>query len=194
MTGCVDLVMGDTPTFESSEATVSESAIEESGYQLSSSDTQTITRNVSAVGQERTVRVRNHVSEYNRSMSLGPLGDRELGRFVVFTTPEIEIAGQTMNPAADWSERRVLTEVASQYAGLDDVSHEGNRTVSMLGSERSVEQFSAATTIGGEEIDVFVHVTKFRHEGDVVVGLGVHPEQLPDEQDRHDVMFSGLQH
>lgn len=192
--GCVDLVMGDTPTFESSEANVSEAAIEESGYQQSASDTQNVTRNVSAAGQERTVRVTNHVTQYNRSLSLGPFGDQELGRFVVFTTPTVDIAGQTMNPATDWSERRVLEEVATRYAELDDISHEGNRTMSILGAERSVEQFSAVTTIGGSQIDVFVHVTKFQHEGDVVVGIGVHPQQLPDEQDRQDVMFGGIRH
>jgi len=192
--GCVDLVMGNTPTFESSEANVSDAAIEESGYELSESDTQNVTRNVSAAGQERTVRVTNHVTQYNRSLSLGPFGDRELGRFVVFTTPEVEIAGQTMNPAADWSERRVLTEVAQEYASLNDISHVDNRTVSILGSERDVEQFAGTTTVGSNEIDVFIHVTKFTHEGDIVVGIGVHPQQLPDEQDRQDAMFGGIQH
>lgn len=194
LTGCVDLVMGNTPTFESSEANVSESALEESGYQASASETQNVTRNVSAAGQERTVRVTNHVTQYNRSMSLGPFGDQELGRFVVFTTPEVDVAGQTMNPAADWSERRILEEVATEYASLDDISHEDNRTVSVLGSERSVEQFSGTTTIEGSEIDVFIHVTKFQHEGDVVVGIGVHPQQLPEEQNRQDLLFEGIEH
>lgn len=192
--GCVDLVMGDTPTYASSEANVSETALEESGYQPSASDTQNVTRNVSAAGQERTVRVTNHVTQYNRSMSLGPLGEQELGRFVVFTTPEVEIVGQTMNPVADWSERRVLKEVATQYAKIEDINHVDNRTVSILGSERSVEKFSGVTTVGGNQVDVYIHVTKFRHEGDFVVGIGVHPQQLPDEQDRQDVMFGGIEH
>lgn len=192
--GCVDLVMGNTPTFASSEANVSDGALEDSGYELSSSDTQNVTRNVSVAGQERTVRVTNHVTEYNRSLSLGPFGDAELGRFVLFTTPEIQIAGQTMNPAADWSERRVLTEVAQRYASLNDVSHEENRSVAILGEARTVEQFAGTTTVGGDEIDVVVHVTKFTHEGDVVVGIGIHPQELPDEEDRQDDLFSGVQH
>lgn len=192
--GCVDLVMGNTPTFESAEANVSDGALEESGYEFAGSDTQNLTRNVSAAGQERTVRVSNHVTEYNRSLSLGPFGERELGRFVVFTTPEIEMAGQTMNPAADWSERRVLTEVAQQYASLTDISHVDNRSLAILGEARTVEQFAGTTTVGNDEIDVFIHVTKFTHDGDVVVGIGVHPQQLPDEQDRQDDMFSGIQH
>ena len=192
--GCVDLVMGNTPTFESAEANVSDGALEESGYEFAGSDTQNLTRNVSAAGQERTVRVSNHVTEYNRSLSLGPFGERELGRFVVFTTPEIEMAGQTMNPAADWSERRVLTEVAQQYASLTDISHVDNRSLAILGEARTVEQFAGTTTVGNDEIDVFIHVTRFTHDGDVVVGIGVHPQQLPDEQDRQDDMFSGIQH
>lgn len=192
--GCVDLVMGNTPTFESSEANVSEEALEESGYQPSHSDTQNVTRNVSAAGQERTVRVTNHVTQYNRSMSLGPLGEQELGRFVVFTTPAVEMVGQTMNPVADWSERRVLDEVATEYAELDDISHVDSRTVSVLGSERTVEKFSGVTTVGDDEIDVYIHVTKFRHEDDFVVAIGVHPQQLPEEQDRQDVLMGGIEH
>lgn len=192
--GCVDLVMGNTPTFESSEANVSDEALEESGYQLSESDTQNVTRNVSAAGQERTVRVTNHVTQFNRSMSLGPLGDQELGRFVVFTTPAVEMFGQTMSPVEDWSERRVLEEVATEYAEIEDISHEDNRTMTILGEERSVEVFTGTTTVGGNDVDVYIHVTKFRHEDDYVIALGVHPQQLPDEQDRLDLLFQGIEH
>ncbi|MCU4798967.1 DUF6517 family protein [Halobacteria archaeon HArc-gm2] len=192
--GCVDLVLGNTPTFESSEANVSETALDGSGYELSSSDTQVISRNVSVAGQERTVRVINHVTQYNRTLSLGPFGDRELGRVIVFTTPQIEMAGQALNPATDWSERRVVTEVAQRYAGIDDVSRDSNRTVPILGAEREVVKFSGTTTVGGDDVGVYVHVTKFTHEGDVVVGIAVHPQQLPDEEDRQDVLLSGIQH
>lgn len=192
--GCVDLVMGNTPTFESSEANVSDEALEESGYQLSESDTQNVTRNVSAAGQERTVRVTNHVTQFNRSMSLGPLGDQELGRFVVFTTPAVEMFGQTMSPVEDWSERRVLEEVATEYAEIEDISHEDNRSMTILGEERSVEVFTGTTTVGGNDVDVYIHVTKFRHEDDYVIALGVHPQQLPDEQDRLDLLFQGIEH
>jgi hypothetical protein len=192
--GCVDLVLGNTPTFESTEANVSEEAIEASGYQPSLSETQNVTRNVSAAGQERTVRVTNHVSQYNRTISLGPLGDQELGRFVVFTSPAVEMVGQTMNPVADWSERRVLEEVATEYAELEDISHEDSRTLTILGEERDVEVFSGTTTVEDSEIEVYIHVTKFRHEDDFVVGIGVHPQQLPDEQERLDEMFQGVQH
>jgi len=104
------------------------------------------------------------------------------------------MAGQTMNPAADWSERRVLTEVAQQYASLTDISHVDNRSLAILGEARTVEQFAGTTTVGNDEIDVFIHVTKFTHDGDVVVGIGVHPSSFPDEQDRQDDMFSGIQH
>lgn len=192
--GCVDLVMGNTPTFESDEANVSDDALEESGYQQSASTTENVTRDVSAAGQERTVRVTNHVTQYNRSMSLGPFGDQELGRFVVFTTPAVEMAGQTMSPVQDWDERRILEEVAGEYAELNDISHEENRTMTILGEERSVKVFSGTTTIQDNDVDVNIHVTKFRHGDDFVVGIGVHPQQLPEEQNRQDLLFEGIQH
>jgi hypothetical protein len=191
--GCVGLITGETVAFEAEPATVDSAALDSTGYEENRSDSSTITRNVSVVGQERTVRITNHVSEYRRAVELGPLGDLELARVVVLSTPGAKVAGQTLNPAASWSNRRLVEEVVQRSEGVSDVTFERNRTVRILGESRTVSTFSGTSTVQGQEIDVLVHVTSFEHEGDVIVAVGVHPQRI-DEQDRVDTMFGGIQH
>ncbi len=193
--GCLSLVTGGTAQFDSSPATVSESALSETGYSESARSSENVTRNFTVAGQERTVQVTNHVAQYERNVSLGPLGEYELARFVAFSTPAVEIAGQTFNPVADWSERRIVRELSAEYSGLSDVTHVNNRSVQSLGEGRSVAKFSGrATVMAGQEVDVVLHVTKFRHGDDFVLAVGIHPQQLPDEQVRVNELFRGLQH
>lgn len=194
-TGCLQFVTGGTATFAASQASVSDGALDETGYELANATTDNVSRTFEVAGQERDVRVTNHVVRYDRNVSVDPLGERDLARFVLLSTPAVEVAGQTFNPVGDWSERRLVNELASQYSGLSDVSHEDNRTVRALGSERTVETFTAGATVAGErEIDVRLHVAKFRHGDDFVVALGVHPERLPDERERVDALVRGIDH
>ena len=193
--GCLNLVTGGTASFEASPATVEEATLDETGYALANQSEQRINRTFQVAGQERTVRVTNHLAQYERNVSLGPLGERDLARFVVLTTPAVEIAGQTFNPVGQWSEKRIVEQLSSRYSGIQGVSHRGNRTVDALGSARTVETFTAKATVGGgQQIDIVVHVAKFRHGDDFVVAVGVHPERLDGEGERVDAMIGGLQH
>lgn len=191
--GCLGLLTGDA-SFEASPASVGDAALEETGYELSDNRTQNLSRNVSAAGQEREVTVVNHLATYNRNVSFGPLGEQEVARFALLSTPAVEIGGRTLNPVGDWSERRIVERLSSQYSGLNDVSHQDNRTVAALGEDRTVERFTGTARIQGQRIDVTLHVTKFQHGEDFVVAVGIHPEQLPDEQDRVDTLLSGVEH
>lgn len=198
--GCLELATGDTASFEASEATVSADALDTSEYQLDNKTTENVTHPFEVAGQEREVRVTNHVTQYERSASLDlgstlSLDVADVGRFVVLSTPAVEIATQTFNPVDDWSEERIVTELSSEYSGLDDVSHVDNRSVHSLGSEQSVARFTGQATIGsGQQVNVELHVTKFRHGDDFIVAIGIHPEMLSSESDRVDTMIGGLEH
>ena len=64
----------------------------------------------------------------------------------------------------------------------------------MLGTEAKVSKFRAdATLTGGEEVEVFIHITKVKHESDFVVAVAVHPTDI-DEQERVDTLFEGIDH
>lgn len=191
--GCTSLLTGETLTFESSPAAVSDSALQETGYEETVANESTIERTVTVAGQERTVRITNHVRQYQRGMELGPVGEVTAGQFMVFSTPSASVAGQSLNPAASWSNRRLIEEVASRSRGVNDVQFERNRTVQALGDSREVSVFSGTTTIQGQQVDVLVHLTSFEHEGDVVIAVAVYPEEV-DEEGRVDTLLSGLTH
>jgi len=69
--GCVGLITGETVEFEASNATVADDATESAGYGLNNSTQREITRDVSFLGQERTIRVVNHVNRYTKNGTLG---------------------------------------------------------------------------------------------------------------------------
>ncbi len=145
--GCVGLITGETVEFDSAPASVGDSALEETGYEQSMADEQTIERTVTVAGQERTIRVTNHVRQYDRGIDLGPLGEVNAGRFIVFSTPSASVAGKSLNPAASWSNERLVEEVASRNDQINDVQFERNRSVEALGESREVAVFSGTTSI-----------------------------------------------
>ena len=44
------------------------------------------------------------------------------------------------------------------------------------------------------DIDVYVHLTKVRHDGDYVIAIAVHPQGLPGEEERVDALLEGIEH
>ncbi|PSP64655.1 hypothetical protein BRC76_01445, partial [Halobacteriales archaeon QH_8_67_36] len=204
--GCVGLITGETVAFEANNATVEDEALSSTDYELNNSSTRSLTRDVEFFGQERTIRVVNQVQRYTSNGSLADIADNEtmgnnetlrdaaanetggdgevagLKRFVVVSSPGATVAGRSLNPAASWSNERILEQVADQTGQLNDLESDGNRTIESLGEEREVSAFNATTQIKGREVEVRAHVVSFEHEGDVVIAVAVHPAEI-DEQD-----------
>ncbi len=199
LSGCIGFLTGsEALEFSAETATVSEASLEESGYEKApdASGEQEVERTFSVAGQEREVIVTNHIQEYKRSVSLPVLGEQELARFIVLSTPQVDIAGKTFNPVGEWTAREFVMQLQSAYDGLNDVQEEGERSVQMLGQSRTVTKFSAKAEVqGGESVDVFIHVTEPVADGeDFVIGLAVYPQQIDGEQERVDQLISGIQH
>lgn len=209
--GCIGLVTGETVTFEASEGTVSNSAQETTGYEANNTSERTITRNVSFFGQDRTIRIVTQLSRYTTDESLANVTGNETlaravergrvdsttvpdaARFVVLSSPGATVAGRTLNPAASWSNERILGEVADQTGQLDGIEQAGNRTVESLGESRNITEFTATTEIAGREVDVRAHVVSFEHESDIIVAVGVHPAEM-DERENVDELLGGVEH
>lgn len=191
--GCVSVLSGGTTTFESSPATVSDATLQETGYTAETNETETLEENVTVLGRERTVRVVNHVSVYDKEVSLGTFGEIEGARFAVITTPDATALGQSLNPLADLSERELVDRFSGRYGGVSNVSHVNNRTVQSLGESRDVEKFTGTVERAGIPFQVAVHVTKFQHDGDWVVAAAVAGQRL-DEQGNVDELLRSLHH
>lgn len=199
--GCTGLLTGDTVEFTANEASVGDSALESTGYEGQNASEQTIERDVSVGGQERTVRITNHYAVYARSANVSEnVGGNvsgveapEVAQFVVISTPGAQMAGQTLNPLARLSNRQLIDRVAERTGGIEDVEFVENRTVESLDGERNVGVFNGTTTLDGQEVDVRIHVSSFEHEGDVIVAVGVHPVGI-EEEENIDELLAGLEH
>lgn len=194
-TGCIGVLTGEEAlSFAASPATVSEGALDDTGYALGEQRTDTITRPFAVAGQEREVEVTNHVAIYQRSLEFGPLGEQELAMFVALATPQVRVLGRTFNPVGEMSNRELLEQLQSDYESLEVGSRVGSREVAILGESTTVERFDGEATYSGVSVPLFIHVTTVAHDDDYVIGIGIYPERLPDEESRVVRLYEGLRH
>lgn len=195
LTGCLGVLTGTKPVeFEATPATVSGDALDDTGYTEDSVEADTITRTVSAAGQEREVHVTNWIAEYGRTLELGPLGEVDLGVFAVIATPQVNVLERTFNPIGDMSNREILQQIRSEYEGFDVGSHVGSQNTTILGETVPVDKFEGTATIEGRDIELFIHIAMVEHGEDFVVPLGVYPQRLPDEESRIFRLLDGIEH
>ena len=180
--GCIGFLAGNEElTFEADPAVTADSAASSADYEFNGTRTQTVEREFTVAGQTRTVEAANEISTYEKTVDIPLFGSAKLGVFTLVSSPAVEVGGETFNPIGDYSNDQLVRLVANRYEGLNDVEQVSRQEVSMLGTETTVTKYSATASFQGEDVDVFVHVTKVRHEEDYVVALGVYPQRLDGE-------------
>lgn len=193
--GCVGVLTGsESLTFNASQATVSDEALQQTDYAENRVEKLQVTENFTVAGQQRTVEVTNWVAGYNKSVDLGPVGEQELARFVVVSTPQVKIAGRTFNPLAQVDNADLVQRFVSQYDQVSNIRAAGSQNTSMLGTSTEVTKFEATTTYNGLDVDLNVHVTKVNHDGDIVIAVAVYPQQLDGEEDAVFELIRGVEH
>lgn len=193
--GCIGFVTGDRSlAFESDPAHVSEDALSDTGYERAERRSPTLSREFTVAGQTREVEVTNHLDLYEKAVDLGAIGRQKVALFALFSSPQIEIAGQTFNPIDKLSTRELLEQFQSRYEGLSIDGKVGSETVETLGTEVTVEKLDGSVTMQGQQVDVYLHVTRFEHGDDFLVGLGSYPQQLSDEAENVRSLISGIEH
>jgi hypothetical protein len=193
-TGCMGILSGPI-TFSASKAPASDQALQETDYQEANVSKSTITKTFTVADQSKDVEVTNWIAMYERSISVAGLGERRAAVFSTFSTPEVEVLGQTFNPIKDFSNRKLARQAQQQYGSLSIGDAVGERQVNVLGETATVTKFEGQASLqGGQSVDVYIHVTKVKHQGDFVVAVAIHPQQLDGEQQRIDTLLDGLQH
>lgn len=194
--GCAGLA-GDEPiTFAADRGTVPESVADDEGYELADTSTQTIEREFEVGGQTRTVEVRNRVTEYDKAVDLGPVGEIRAATFTVLTTPQVSVLGQTFNPVSDMSAEDLADQIQSQYEDISGLEPVGEGSVTILGTETTQTKFEGQVrTVAGQELDIFLHLTDPVENGDdFVIGVGGYPRRLPDEEDSILALLRAVEH
>lgn len=190
--GCLGFITGEKAlTFEAGQASVSQQALSETKYEKTRATELNVTKKFSG----RQVIVTNHLVEYKRQVNLPVLGTQEFARFTVMATPKVQVAGQTFNPVNKMSNRELARKLQQKYQTIENIKPVDNRSVSVLGEPVTVSKFSAdATTAGGQQMKVFLHIAQAKTDNDIVIAIAVYPQKLEGEQSKVDTLLKGIQH
>lgn len=190
--GCIGFLTGEEDlSFEADPVSVSADAKSETTYERVDRGSNTVERSFAG----RNVSVTNTFVELGRSSNLPAFGDQQVARFTVFASPQVEFAGQVFNPLDQLNNTELVMRLQRQYDSLSDLQQESERSDTVLGTDTTVSKFRGqATTQGGTETEVFVHITKVKHEGDFVVAVAVYPTELEGEESKVNRLLEGIQH
>lgn len=191
--GCLGILSGPI-TFSASKATASEQSLQQTGYEEANVTKSTITKTFTVADQSKDVKVTNWIAMYERTVSFAGLGEKRAAVFSAFSTPEVEVLGQTFNPIKDYSNKKLARQAQQQYDGLSIGKQVSEREVTMLNQTTKVSKFEGQASLGGTSVDVYIHVTKVKHRGDFVVAVAIYPQKLDGEQQKIDTLLQGLQH
>jgi hypothetical protein len=192
--GCTG-VLSDPVSFSASKATVSDAALDATGYEHRRTDRMGVNRTFSAAGQEKKVEVTNWISEYDRQVGLPGVGEKRAAMFVTFASPKVEVLGKSFNPLAEYDDRRVAERFVDQLARVGNLREVETRNRTMLGTATEVTKFETnVRTAGGVEFDAYLHLTTVEHEGDVVVAVAVYPRLLSGQDEKVGRLLEGIQH
>lgn len=182
--GCLGVITGEEPAeFEADPAGVSDSALEETGYESAGVEEVVVERTFEAAGQSRDVVVTNYQAKYEKTIDMGPLGEQRGAVFTALTSPKVSVLGKEFNPIAEMSTKEIAEMVQEQYDGMEDVRHQEDSEVTIRGESTTRSEFTASATFSGETVDVLLHVTEAAELGeDYVVAVGAYPEAGPDEE------------
>ncbi|MFC5277452.1 DUF6517 family protein [Halorubrum rubrum] len=198
LAGCtaLDFVTGGDPVeFTAEAATVSDAALEETGYESQGVTDDEITREFEAAGQTREVEVTNRIAEYDRGVDF--LGQRyRAAVFAALSTPQVEVLGRTFNPVAEMSTDELATMLQNRYEGISDVERASEYTTDVVGTETTVVEYEAESELadGGATVEMTLHVTEPTEVGDdFVVCLGAYPQVISDG-DNVRRLLNGVEH
>ncbi len=180
--GCLGTIGMDE--HEASPASVDESAREETGYEQSAVVEDTIEESVDLLLFSEDVSVTNYITEHEKPVTVGPLTLDDGGVFLVVSTPQASVLGQQFNPVEEMSAEELIEEIEGNYDGMDDVTHESDDTVTILGQETTQSRFTAESSYDGSSVEVSIHISEaVETDEDLVLTVGVYPNELRDEEE-----------
>lgn len=195
--GCLDFVTGDGPLeFSSDRVAPTDSALEETGFEEMGVEEETFGESVEA-GVEREVKANFWLSSYAKALEIRGQSE-DATAFVAVSTPNMSVAGRSLNPIDEMDSEELLDEFRGQIengeADIRDIQHEETFSVSILGESRDVDLLRGQTEYQSETINIELVVASFAHEGDYLVLAGMYPEMFQDEGVNVEVLLESVEH
>ena len=194
LAGCLDIIGGGPATFEASPSRVSQPVLDETGYSFDGLTEEVTEEEFSAGGQSRTVEVTNKLTTYDRTVNLGPLGERVGAIFAAVTTPQVTVLGREFNPVEKMSTTELATMIQDQFLGIENLQQEDERSVTIDGEQTTATKFRADAGYDGSPIKLNLYVSEATEMGgDFLVTVGVYPELLFGEGGRIRSLMQGVE-
>jgi hypothetical protein len=175
--GCGFILGNEPATFSASASAVSDSVLEETGYEFTGNEEMEVRRELSAGGQTREVVATNIQANYEKSIDLGPLGEQRAAVFTSLTTPQAKVLGETFNPIKDMSARELAQRVQDTYEEFSNIEERGESEVTINGNTTTQVKFASDAALSGNPVEIFLHVSEAVELGsDFVVTFGSYPQ------------------
>ncbi|QSG01922.1 DUF6517 family protein [Natranaeroarchaeum sulfidigenes] len=182
LSGCLGLAGLDD--HESTAGGVDADTRESTDYQQVGVDDITIEESVGVGPVEESVRVVNYLTEHEKTVDMGPLGEQRGAVFMVLTTPRIGIPNYQFNPVEDMSTHELVELVEDNYDEMDDIEHQEDYSMTILDQETTASRFTASAQFEGEDVDVYLHVSEaVETDDDLLVTIGVYPQEVANQEE-----------
>jgi hypothetical protein len=191
--GCLGIVGLDE--HEATPAGVDPDVREQTGYEQTAVEEVVVEETFERGPISETITVRNYLTEHDKTIDLGPLGSVRAATFVVFTSPQISIAGRELNPIEGMSPEEVTDMLEDRYGRIKNVEHVEDGEATVLDQDTTESIFEAEVELeGGQTVDVFLHVTEsVQTTNDHLVTIGVYPRRVREiEADNMTALMGGV--
>lgn len=186
LAGCT----GGALSFSASPASVDEAALETANYTGQEPEQVTINETVEVAGVSRQVTATTWTASYAANDTPATL--------IVASTPDATVAGQSVNPITRLTGKELLQRVAQEVGNSDQVDLEEVEVVQrenreVLGTGTEVTTFATTASTEQGDVPIRIHLASVSHQGDVVVLVGVHPEEV-DERSTQLTLMEAAEH
>ncbi len=182
LAGCLGVVGMDE--HESTPGGVDPDALEATGYDGPDVEDVVVREALEAGPLSEEVTVVNHLTEYDRSVGIGPLEAARAAVFVVLSTPKVGALGRNVNPVEEMSADELVDLLESNYDDVENVDREGDDDVTILDQETTQTRFAAEADFEGVSLDVYLHVSEaVETDDDLLVTIGIYPQELRTEEE-----------
>lgn len=179
LSGCLSTALGSLTSLESTPAGVSQSALESTGYDGVGVKEIVTEEEVDVAGQSEVIAVTSYLTEYEKTIGIESIAEQAVATFAIFSTPKLDVVGQTLNPVEEMSPRELVDLIADNYDDLGGIERDTDETITVLDQSITQSQFTAEASLKGIPIDLNLHVTEAVERGqDLLVTVGVYPRQF----------------
>lgn len=154
---------------------------DETGFEHQGTEKLTLTRTVQVAGGSRDLSLTNYLAAYTRTV---PAADAPVASLQAFSTPSVTVGDREANPLWELDAEQLLGRVAAgtQFGAVQDVETVGTEEYPILGGPRTVTVLEGTTVRQGQQVQVRLPTSKFKHDEDILVLLGGYPATLGGEE------------